>query len=66
MQKKVKYLIINASKLSIGTDRRRLRKGPVTRAMLRHLEANEESETPAQITMLVILSFDNSLKICKM
>jgi len=42
-----------------------LRQGPITRAMLKHLEANKESETPVQIKMLTILSFEDSCKICE-
>ena len=32
----------------------RLRQGPVTRSMIRHLQASEESEAPVQIKMLKI------------
>jgi len=42
-----------------------LRQGPITRAMLRHLEASKESEAPVQIKMLTILGFEDSCKNCK-
>jgi len=47
-----------------GDDGGGLRQGPITRAMLRHLEANKESEAPVQIKMLTILSFEDSFKNC--
>ena len=48
-----------------GDDGRGLRQDLVTRAMLRHLEASEESETPVHIKMLTIVSFDDFCKNCK-
>jgi len=48
-----------------GDDGRRPKQGPVTRAMIRHLKANEESEAPVQIKMLIILSFEDHCKNCK-
>jgi len=33
--------------------------------MARHLEANEESETPEQIKMVIIMSFEDHLLNCK-
>jgi len=41
------------------------RQAPVTRAIIRHLEANEESEALVQIKMLTILSFEDLLINCK-
>jgi len=48
--------------LSRHFDEGGLRQGPITRAMLRHLEANKESEAPVQIKMLTILSFEDFCK----
>jgi len=39
-----------------------LRQGPITRPMLRHLEANKESEAHVQIKMLTFLTFEDSCK----
>jgi len=42
-----------------------LRQVSITRAMLKHLEANKEPEAPVQIKMLIILSFEDSCKNCE-
>jgi len=49
----------------MSTDGGELRQGPITTAMLGHLEANKESEAPMQIKMLTILSFEDSFKNCE-
>ena len=45
-----------------GDDGGGLRQGPITRAMLRHLEVSKESEAPIHIKMMTILSFKGSCK----
>jgi len=45
-----------------GDDGRRPRQGSITRAMLKHLEANEELEVPTQMKLLTILGFEDHLE----